>query len=1124
MTTAGGSYEARDGSGQYNAPGGSLVVHHYYSKPPESRLRDVGWEVPGLGGRRPVDRPDLTEKLVGYLKEGTGTAVGVTTALHGAGGFGKTTLATYVCSGSLLRETFPGGLLWVTVGQDKSTADLLTLVNDLCIRLGGGALGTLEQAGSRLGNLLDQYPPILLVLDDVWQEAALRPFMIGGAGCTRLITTRIPNVIPHGARFVHVDQMEQRESVAVLTSGLSGMPSTERRRLLELTGRWPLLLGLVNAQLRHAVRRGDNLSTAAAEAARRLSEHGPAILDVTRSSDRSRAVDATMRASMDLLGAEGRARYMELAIFAEDVDITFDVMLTLWRATARFEERDVVRVIEDMVDLSLFAAYRFTDRSVRLHDVLRLYLRYLNGDDEIRRLNTAFLDANRYELGLPGTGEAGDYVHWWTLPDNRDYLWQHLAYHLAESELAGQLEFLLTDLRWLAEKSRRYDVAAVEADLARIDTPVAAALRVALGRDAHVLQPTTQDKSYAAVIISRLAGEPELADVITRYRANLEPGMPHVENYWSLPDQSSALVRVITDGETMMTGCAITSDTKYIATVGAGSEVAIWSRDTGQRLYTLSGHTDAVTSCVFSSDQLTLYSTSGDNTVRVWDLLTRRQRMVLSRHTAKVNGCALSVDGSKLLTVSDDRTARIWNTSTGVELLTFDRHSDRVLSGVFSPDGSWVLTTSADGQARRWDAATGEEAASWTAHLGLATSCAIAPDGSWFVTGGEDEMVRVWSGSAFRVIDELSGHSGKVSAVAISPSGDLIASCGDDRSIRIWDAGRRMARMVLFGHSWYVRDCTFSADGRWLLSAGWDKSARLWDASHRVADLPEPAARARTTSCASTLSGDLLLTGGRDGDLRLWSVAQGAHQIIGRGTAIAAADLSPDGTHAVAADSAGRLAVWEIATRTEFVLHSPSDRRFERCRFSPDGKWIAAAAQDGKIVVWAWPERTIACEFGVHEDWVADCAFSPDGLWLISAGWDRAVHLYRVASRALIRRISGDHNGAIHCCAITPHGGYFVTGGADGKLLIWSLPSGMLLRGLRAHESVVRSCAISPDGRYLLTGGDDAFVRVWRWDGLSNIASMRVAGPVLGVAWCGPLRKFSVVGDAGVHLFRLVDM
>ncbi|WP_343446292.1 NB-ARC domain-containing protein [Micromonospora schwarzwaldensis] len=1097
-----------------------MVVYNQSPSPTAAGSGYVGWEVPGLGGRRPVDRPDLTAELIGYLMEGSGTAVGVTTALHGAGGFGKTTLATYVCSGQALRERFPGGLLWVTVGQDKSGAELLSLVNDLCNRLGGGALGTLEQAGSRLGYLLDQHPPTLLVLDDVWEEAALGPFMIGGRSCTRLITTRIPTVIPDGAHFVRVDQMEQRESVAVLTAGLPGMPSHERRRLLELTGRWPLLLGLVNAQLRHAVQRGDNLPAAAAEAVRRLSEHGPATLDVTRSAARSRAVDATVRASMDLLSDGSRKRYRELAIFAEDVDIPFHEMSTLWSATADYDERAVVKAVEEMVELSLFAAYRFTERAVRLHDVLRQYLRHLSGDDSIRALNSVFLRSYQTEAGL--TKEKGP-VPWWALPDSCDYLWQHLAYHLAESDDTEDLDTLLTDLRWLVEKSRRYDVAAVEADLARVDTPLAAGLKAALGRDAHVLQPITKDRSYPAVIISRLAGVPELSEVITRYQASVIPGLVAIENFWPLPDQNAALVRVVTDGVTQISGSELSPDAKYVATVGAGPDVTVWSRDTGQRIYILSGHLDAVTDCAYSPDQLTLYTTSSDGTVRVWDLLSRRNRTVLNGHTAKLNGCALSADGSKLLTFGDDRTARIWDTGTNSELLTYGGHSDRVLSGSFSPDGQWVLTTSADGQLRRWATEAGTEIGAWTGHVGMATSCAIAPDGSWFVTSGEDEMVRVWKVSTPHAFVELPGHRGRVNAVAVSPSGEFIVSGGDDRTVRVWEASRRAIRTVLYGHSWYVTDCAFSNDGRWLLSAGWDRSTRLWDTSLPAADLPEPAARARTSSCASTSSGDLLLTGARDGELQLWTVEQCTHRTLGRGAAIVAADLSPDGAYAVAADSVGGLTVWDVSTGAQHVLLPQAESRIECCRFSPDGRHIAAGTQNGTVTVWAMPERTVTRVFGGHDNWVADCAFSPDGVWLASVGWDSEVQVGLVTGTQYPFKLPRRHSGAIHCCAITPSGRELITGGADGQLQVWLLPTGVPTITVRAHANTIRACALSSDGQYLLTGSDDGSVRVWTWGDFVNIASMQVAGPIMDVAWCGPDRRLCVVGDMGVHVFHLVQ-
>jgi hypothetical protein len=78
--------------------------------------------------RVPFMAPDLPPHFVprpaefGALKkllllEGRGQAVAITTAVTGAGGFGKTTLAAALCHDADILEQFDDGILWVTLGQ-----------------------------------------------------------------------------------------------------------------------------------------------------------------------------------------------------------------------------------------------------------------------------------------------------------------------------------------------------------------------------------------------------------------------------------------------------------------------------------------------------------------------------------------------------------------------------------------------------------------------------------------------------------------------------------------------------------------------------------------------------------------------------------------------------------------------------------------------------------------------------------------------------------------------------------------------------------------------------------------------------------------------------------------------
>src|SRR5262249_721625 len=146
-----------------------------------------------------------------------------------------------------------GGLLWVTVGQDVDGAELAGRVNDLAFALCGRrpTLSAPEAARAARGRLLDERgTAVLLVVDDVWQPSQLRPFRIGGRSCTRLVTTRIPGLLPaHGVR-IPVDAMPGDQARQLVADGVAGLPAGAVEQLAELAGRWPVLLNLVNGVLR----------------------------------------------------------------------------------------------------------------------------------------------------------------------------------------------------------------------------------------------------------------------------------------------------------------------------------------------------------------------------------------------------------------------------------------------------------------------------------------------------------------------------------------------------------------------------------------------------------------------------------------------------------------------------------------------------------------------------------------------------------------------------------------------------------------------------------------------------------------------------------------------------------
>src|SRR4029077_7078228 len=156
-------------------------------------------------------------------------SVGITTALRGAGGFGKTALAQKLCFDERVREAYPDGILWVTMGEDLTEAGRLCRILDLIrwwTRKEARAFQKADVAGAELRSILEG-SRVLLVIDDAWNSLDVIPLKGLNSGSALLITTRIEHVLPENS--FPVDSMSSSEAVTLLSLGLpsNDLPSKE---------------------------------------------------------------------------------------------------------------------------------------------------------------------------------------------------------------------------------------------------------------------------------------------------------------------------------------------------------------------------------------------------------------------------------------------------------------------------------------------------------------------------------------------------------------------------------------------------------------------------------------------------------------------------------------------------------------------------------------------------------------------------------------------------------------------------------------------------------------------------------------------------------------------------------
>ncbi|MFI5681803.1 NB-ARC domain-containing protein [Streptomyces cellulosae] len=991
--------------------------------------------------------------------------VGITTSLRGSGGFGKTLLAKHVCGQRQVQRHFRQRVYFVTVGRDvRSRAEIAAKVGEAVTLITGDTSTPAtdpDAAGAHLGRLLDERPRTLLVLDDVWEERQLAPFLIGGPRCARLITTRNTGLLPPGAPQVHVDQMTPEQAEQVLTRDLPLLPRPLVAGLLQATGRWALLLRLANRLIARHVSAGTDAQEAAEELLQQLRVQGPVAVDgpaETWDLDdrdlRNQAVEASVRASTTLLQPEAAERFTELGIFAEDEPVPLTLAAALWQATGGLTQAQARLLCQDLAHLSLIT-YTPAEGRLQLHDVIRDYLRAHITPDDLARLHGTFVDAIVHNLppatplaaGTPAPGRA-----WWQAPEG--YLHDHLISHILAAHRPAQAEAVAGDIRWAEMRLHQRGANAPWNDLMRIGTPHSLALARSLAQNAHLLTLTEPAHAPTHLLHARLEHHPHWRPQIHARRRTDPSLLPCLAPRWPLPDTHPAAHRTLTGHSGGAWSLAWSADGR-LAIGGIHGPVRVWDVNAGTATE-LTGHTGGVRSLAWSTDGR--LATGGiDWPVRVWDV-NAGTATELTGHTGTVRSVAWSTDG-RLATGSVDGTVRVWDVSAGTAT-ELTGHTLGLLSVAWSTDGR-LATGSVDGTVLVWDmdAATATEL---TGHTEIVRSVAWCTDGR-LATGSNDGTVLVWDVSA-STATELPGHAGGLLSVASSTDGRLAAS-GDDGVVRVWDMNAANAT-DLPGRTPGLLSVAWSTDGR-LATSGDDGVVRMWDVNAGTAtELPGHARGLRSVAWSAD---GRLAAGGIDGVVRVWDVNAGtATDLTGHTGWVQSVAWSTDGRLATGSID-GLVRMWDMdaGTATELPGHTQG---LLSVAWSTDGR-LATGSGDGLVRVWDVNAGT-ATDLTGHTQGVRSVAWSADG---------------RLA-----------------------------TGGDDGVTRVWDVNAGTATE-LPGHTQGVRSVAWSADGR-LATGSGDGVTRVWDVAGRRVLALFRVDGSASSCCWSHDGKILAVGSSSGLFL------
>jgi WD40 repeat protein/beta-lactamase regulating signal transducer with metallopeptidase domain len=588
----------------------------------------------------------------------------------------------------------------------------------------------------------------------------------------------------------------------------------------------------------------------------------------------------------------------------------------------------------------------------------------------------------------------------------------------------------------------------------------------------------------------------------------------------------------LTGHSDMVFALAFSPTGSTLASAGLDSCVKLWDPKTGRERGTLAGHVDGVPALAFAPGARQLASTGYDGTVRLWEPAAPTLSAAATLdYPGEALGVAFAPDGKALHA-----------TGSASALATYDPIArltvENALPGAgtrlaVAPDGNTAALGGLDGRVRLIDLATRQEVANFEAHAGEVRALAFGRGGKILATGGIDGKVYLHEigspskrkavpasggsiadlrftpgGETLAIATEgqagevalfdvdsaeprgsLPGRGAEIASLAFSPDGRTIATIGLDGGIVLFDMATRSQRA-----NWTYPEgkaIAFSPDGRFLATGHKGGDVMLWDSTSGVKLATLKGHSRAVSGVAFAPDGRTIASSGLDKTVRLWNL--GARRITPRSSlngdlaCIGPVATSPDGKMLAAAevayDSAGHIALWDLARRTSVKLHG-HDRGVASLAFSPDGTTLASSSWDLTTRLWDARTGEPRGEFATTVA-VARLAFSPDGKTLAAAGEDKVLTFWDVEAGSELGRIDG-FRGPIFAIAFSPDGRSIATGGGRdlrkdgfGEVKVFDVPSHEELGDFAGHTASVRSLAFSSDGSTLVTGGVDSTVRVW---------------------------------------------
>ena len=408
-----------------------------------------------------------------------------------------------------------------------------------------------------------------------------------------------------------------------------------------------------------------------------------------------------------------------------------------------------------------------------------------------------------------------------------------------------------------------------------------------------------------------------------------------------------------------------------------------------------------------------------------------------------------------------------------------------------SSDGKKFLAVDKNSRLSTWDAESGEKLGSYNLDATTeSVSAAFSPRDSFIwvdvIQGSEPrKRLKILDANGNRALAEFT--EGYINAGAASPMIDAVDEhlvyLKENYSIAVYSTDKKKERFISGRYS-VVAVCR---DSDSIIAGTANGTVFLFDRDTGALQREFTGLRGAVTALESSSGCKTLVAGTAEGALRVWDSATGAVLMTGGSAqAIGAIQVNAQGTR-LASLTLGSVNVWKMQDGALLYAGKFLDPLGSTAAMSPDGMQLATL-HDARLSLLSPSSATDMYSLDGHQGAATNFNFSEATHKFISGGADGTVVIWNLPSEAKANfrfgdakdsRVSNYWEPAEAQARFNYEGSQIFAGGNDGTGGLWRADLLQKTAKLAGHKASLSAAAYSVDDKILATGGRDQSLRFW---------------------------------------------